>query len=60
MSETLAGRQDLEARLDEFWKLFLRAIAVDPDWPTMQRKVKQVRSALRRDVTKAKLNGTST
>ena len=30
VSEMLTGRQDLEARLDEFWKVFLVGIAAEP------------------------------
>lgn len=50
VSETLTGRQDLEIRLDEFWKLFLAGVAAEPDWPTMQRSVRRVRAAVRREL----------
>jgi hypothetical protein len=59
VSEMLTGRQDLEARLDEFWKIFLVGLAVEPDWPATQRSIKRVRSALRREFGKpgARMNG---
>jgi AcrR family transcriptional regulator len=59
VSEMLTARQDLEARLDEFWKIFLVGLAVEPDWPATQRSIKRVRSALRREFGKpgARMNG---
>ncbi len=60
VSETLTGRQDLEVRLDEFWKLFLVGIAAQPDWQATQRSVKRVRAAVRRDLAHpAHLNGSA-
>ncbi len=53
VSEMLTGRQDLEARLDEFWKIFLVGISADPDWVATQRAVKRVRAAVRRDLTRS-------
>jgi hypothetical protein len=49
VSEMLTARQDLEARLDEFWKVFLVGLAVEPDWQATQRAVRRVRTALRRE-----------
>jgi AcrR family transcriptional regulator len=57
ISEILTSRQDLETRLDEFWRIFLPGIALDADWPTMQRAVRKVRSSMRREVVLAELNG---
>jgi AcrR family transcriptional regulator len=55
VSEILASRQDLETRLDEFWRIFLVGIAAEPDWPAMQREVKRVRAAVRRQAVRAEL-----
>ena len=49
VSEMLTGRQDLEARLDEFWKVFLVGLAKDGDWPATQRAARRVRTAVRRE-----------
>lgn len=57
VSEMLTGRADLEARLDEFWKLFLVGIAAEPDWASTQRAVKRVRTAVRKDLARANANG---
>ncbi|MDQ2839070.1 MAG: TetR/AcrR family transcriptional regulator [Actinomycetota bacterium] len=57
VSEMLTGRADLEARLDEFWKLFLVGIAAEPDWVGTQRAVKRVRTAVRKDLARANANG---
>jgi AcrR family transcriptional regulator len=57
VSEMLTSRQDLETRLDEFWRIFLTGIALDADWPSMQRAVRKVRATLRRDAVLAELNG---
>ncbi|MDQ1740542.1 MAG: hypothetical protein QOE53_2194 [Pseudonocardiales bacterium] len=48
VSEILTNRVDLETRLDEFWKVFLVGMAVDPDWPGTQRAVRRVRATVRR------------
>lgn len=48
ISEILTNRDDLEARLDEFWKVFLVGVAADPDWAATQRAVRRVRAAVRR------------
>jgi AcrR family transcriptional regulator len=48
VSEMLTDRVDLEARLDEFWRVFLIGVAAEPDWPSTQRAMKRVRAALRR------------
>lgn len=48
VSEILTDRTDLEARLDEFWKIFLTGIAAEPDWPATQRAARRVRAAVRR------------
>lgn len=48
VSEILTDRTDLEARLDEFWKIFLTGIAAEPDWPATQRAARRVRTAVRR------------
>jgi AcrR family transcriptional regulator len=42
VSDMLSERKDLEARLDEFWKMFLIALAADPDWTTVQRQARKV------------------
>ncbi|HEX2903254.1 MAG TPA: ScbR family autoregulator-binding transcription factor [Jatrophihabitans sp.] len=55
VSEILTGRQDLEIRLDEFWKIFLVGIAAEPDWAAMQRDVRKVRAALRRELVREEL-----
>jgi AcrR family transcriptional regulator len=57
VSEMLTSRADLEARLDEFWRVFLAGIALDADWPAMQRAVRKVRSTMRRESVLAELNG---
>jgi len=57
VSEILTGRQDLETRLDEFWRIFLTGIALDADWPAMQRAVRKVRTSMRRESVLAELNG---
>jgi len=57
VSEILTGRQDLESRLDEFWRIFLAGVALDADWPAMQRAVRKVRTALRRETVLAELDG---
>ncbi|MGI8668129.1 MAG: ScbR family autoregulator-binding transcription factor [Jatrophihabitans sp.] len=60
VSEMLTGRQDLEARLDEFWRVFLVGIAAEPDWLATQRAVRRVRATIRREVPVAvavSLNG---
>jgi AcrR family transcriptional regulator len=57
VSEMLTSRADLEARLDEFWRVFLAGIAVDADWPAMQRAVRKVRSTMRRESVIAELDG---
>jgi AcrR family transcriptional regulator len=62
VSEILTGRKDLEVRLDEFWRVFLVGLAAEPDWPTTQRAVRRVRTAMRREAAKsaqATLNGSS-
>jgi AcrR family transcriptional regulator len=46
VSEVLTHRADLEARLDEFWKVFLVGVAAEPDWAATQRAVRRVRAAL--------------
>lgn len=51
VSEMLTGRADLEARLDEFWRVFLVGIAAEPNWPETQRAVRRVRKAVRRTLT---------
>ena len=48
VSEILTDRTDLEARLDEFWKIFLVGIAAEPDWAATQRAVRRVRAAVRK------------
>jgi AcrR family transcriptional regulator len=48
VSEILTDRVDLEARLDEFWRVFLVGMAAEPDWSGTQRAVRRVRAALRR------------
>ncbi len=48
VSEILTNRTDLESRLDEFWKVFLVGVAVDPDWAGTQRAVRRVRAAIPR------------
>lgn len=48
ISEILTNRSDLEARLDEFWKVFLVGIAAEPDWAATQRAVRRVRAVVRR------------
>ncbi len=48
VSDVLTNRTDLEARLDEFWKIFLVGVAAEPDWPATQRAVRRVRASLRR------------
>lgn len=48
VSEILTNRVDLETRLDEFWKVFLVGIAVEPDWSSTQRAVRRVRATVRR------------
>lgn len=57
VSEMLTGREDLESRLDEFWRIFLAGVAVDADWPAMQRAVRKVRAAVRRERSLPELNG---
>lgn len=57
VSEILTPRQDLESRLDEFWKIFLVGIAAEPDWPATQREVRRIRAALRREVVRNELVG---
>jgi AcrR family transcriptional regulator len=52
VSEMLNRRSDLEARLDEFWKIFLIGVAAEPDWPSSQRAVRKVRGAIRREAAK--------
>jgi AcrR family transcriptional regulator len=48
VSAIVSDRKDLEARLDEFWKLFLVGIAADADWVTFQRLVKRTLTAVHR------------
>jgi AcrR family transcriptional regulator len=48
VSELQTNRSDLEARLDEFWKVFLIGVAAEPDWPATQRAVRRVRANIRR------------
>ena len=48
VSEILTDRTDLESRLDEFWKVFLVGVAVNPDWTGTQRAVRRVRAAIPR------------
>lgn len=48
ISEILTDRDDLEARLDEFWKIFLVGVAAEPDWAATQRAVRRVRATMRR------------
>lgn len=48
VSEILTNRTDLETRLDEFWKVFLVGVAVNPDWTGTQRAVRRVRAAIPR------------
>ncbi|MEO7261850.1 MAG: ScbR family autoregulator-binding transcription factor [Jatrophihabitantaceae bacterium] len=50
VSEILTNRSDLETRLDEFWKVFLVGVAVDPDWSGTQRAVRRVRAAIPRSL----------
>jgi len=57
VSEILAARQDLETRLDEFWRIFLVGLAAEPNWANMQREVKRVRAGVRRDLVRAEANG---
>lgn len=57
VSEMLTSRTDLETRLDEFWRLFLAGVAIDTDWPAMQRAVRKVRATMRRESVLAELNG---
>ena len=57
VSEMLTSRADLEPRLDEFWRVFLAGIALDADWPAMQRAVRKVRSTIRRESVLGELNG---
>lgn len=61
VSEMLTRRQDLETRLDEFWKIFLVGIAAEPDWVATQRAVKRVRASVRRDFARSRtaLNGSA-
>ncbi len=58
VSEILTERQDLESRLDEFWRLFLPGLCVDCDWRTTQRAVRKVLSAVRLE-RRRQLNGHS-
>jgi AcrR family transcriptional regulator len=53
VSEILTDRTDLEARLDEFWKIFLTGIAAEPDWPATQRAARRVRAAVRRSAVRS-------
>ncbi|HEV2887740.1 MAG TPA: ScbR family autoregulator-binding transcription factor [Jatrophihabitans sp.] len=48
VSEMLTNRNDLETRLDEFWRVFLIGVAAEPDWSGTQRAVRRVRAAVRR------------
>ena len=48
VSEMLTGRTDLDARLDEFWKIFLYGVAAEPDWSASQRAVRKVRKSIAR------------
>jgi AcrR family transcriptional regulator len=50
VSDVLSDRKDLEARLDEFWKIFLVGIAADPDWVAMQRLYKRALVAVHKAV----------
>jgi AcrR family transcriptional regulator len=50
VSEVLTGRKDIEVRLDEFWKLFVVGIAVDPDWPATQKAVRRARTLIQRSL----------
>ncbi len=59
VSEILTARQDLDARLEEFWRIFLVGLAAEPDWPDMQREVKRIRAGVRRDLARAQANGAS-
>jgi AcrR family transcriptional regulator len=56
VSEMLTSRQDLEVRLDEFWRIFLAGVAIESDWPTMQRAVRKVRATMRREIVLAELD----
>ncbi|HJQ02456.1 MAG TPA: ScbR family autoregulator-binding transcription factor [Jatrophihabitans sp.] len=60
VSEMLTTRQDLESRLDEFWRIFLVGLTPAPDWQATQRAVRRVRTAVRREFSrndKLALNG---
>lgn len=57
VSEILTSRQDLESRLDEFWKLFLYGVAAEPDWTATQRDVRRIRAAMRRELVRVELSG---
>ena len=59
VSEMLTARQDLEARLDEFWRVFLVGLAAEPDWPATQRAARRVRTAVRRDFVRAERAGSN-
>jgi AcrR family transcriptional regulator len=37
VSESLQAYEDIEARLDEFWKILLVGLTHDPDWSALQR-----------------------
>lgn len=53
VSEVLTERKDIEARLDEFWKLFVVGIAADPDWSTTQRAVRRARTHIQKSLAAA-------
>jgi AcrR family transcriptional regulator len=57
ISEIMTKREDLDARLDEFWRIFLQGIAAEPDWAHTQREVRKVRAAVRREASAAELDG---
>jgi len=48
ISEVLTNRADIEARLDEYWKVTLIGLAAEPDWPATQRAARRVRANIRR------------
>lgn len=53
VSEVLTERKDIEARLDEFWKLFVVGIAADPDWAATQRSVRRARTQIQKSLAAA-------
>ncbi|MFL6164410.1 MAG: ScbR family autoregulator-binding transcription factor [Jatrophihabitantaceae bacterium] len=56
VSDVLTSREDLETRLDEFWRIFLAGIALDSDWLAMQRAVRKVRAQMRQEMVLAELD----